>query len=76
VDRAQHLAVGIAADAVRELGEPLAELRPEFETGTGRQRKGDAAEAGDVLMPNLAIDAAGLDDTELQPPADVAETQA
>ena len=67
VDVAKDLRLRRRIDAVRELGKPLVQPLPERDPLLDRWRPFDRAETGDMLMPDLAVYAAGLDEAYLQP---------
>ena len=56
-------------DSVRQPGQLRMKIAPEFEAVDGRKRQTDRAEAGDVLLPHPAIDAARLGKADPQPAA-------
>ena len=60
VDLAQHLGLGVGGDAVCELAEALMQPGPERQPIGDGCRDGDGAEAGDVLVLDLAGGAAGF----------------
>jgi hypothetical protein len=63
---AQNLRVRLRIDPVREPGEPLVQCGPECNAVSRRRRGRDGAQAGDMLVADLAIMASGLDEAGLQ----------
>ena len=65
VNVAEELALCLGIDAVRELGKALMQPLPEGDAGLDRWRHLDRAEAGDVLVTNPTVAAAGLNEAHL-----------
>jgi len=64
---AYDLALRFSVDPGREFGQRLIDAPPKGDAIGNRWRCGNRAEAGDDLVADLAIDAAGLDQAALQP---------
>jgi hypothetical protein len=64
---AEDLGLDRGVEAVRKAAQPLIQALPELHPAGDRQRSRDRAEAGDVLMADLAVFPAGLNQAELQP---------
>jgi len=65
--RAYDLALRFGVDPVRRLGQRFINAPPEGDAVCKLGRCGNRAEAGDVLVADLTVDAAGLDQAALQP---------
>ena len=63
----EHLGLRLGVEPVRQPGKPLMQPGPEGDAICHRRWDRDCAEAGDVLVPDLAVAAAGLDYAQLQP---------
>jgi hypothetical protein len=74
VDRSEDLALRRRIDPVGELPEAVVELQPERDALRDRGRGLDGAKGGDVLVTDLAVETAGLDEADLQPVSGPAES--
>jgi hypothetical protein len=75
MDLIEQLALRRRVDAVRQFGEALVQALPEREPVRNGQRHGHRAEARNLRVSDRAVDAARLDDADLQQPVGVlAET--
>ena len=59
--RAEDFPVRLGVYSVGQLGEPIMQASPEIDPISNRWRRGNRAEARDVLVADLPVDAAGLD---------------
>jgi hypothetical protein len=71
--RAYNLALRFGVDPVREFAQRLIDTSPKGDAIGNRRRRGNRAEAGNDLVADLAIDAAGLDQAALQPDGSLAK---
>jgi hypothetical protein len=67
MDRGEDLRVGFAVDAIGQPRQPGMKLLPELQPGFHRQRQTGGTEAGDVLVADPVLNAAGFDDRHLKP---------
>lgn len=69
----EQLALRLVTEPVRKLAKSLVQRHPEGNTVRDRWWRTNRAKARDVLMAHLAVNAAGLDQTALQPATALAE---
>src|SRR6516225_606219 len=65
--RAHDLASRFGVEPVKKLGQPLVQFAPELNAGGNRWRRLDRAQARHMLMPDLAVLPAGLNQAHCQP---------
>ena len=66
MESAEDLGLFLRAQSVVELADTLWQLAPERQATADRRGNVDRAQTSNVLVPDLAIDAAALDQTCLQ----------
>ena len=74
MDLAEDLRLRGGVDPIRQLGQPVMQSAPEFDPVGHRQRQQHRAEARNVLIPDPAVQTAGLGHAHLQPRSGLSET--